>query len=191
MSSMNANNNNHIPAQKAGIVKNDTGEKAADEAKSSSEQPALDAQKAENYFPAANIMRLVKKIVPANAKVSKEAIADIQEKVCDFISFISSEAGVHCISSNRRTVKGEDIISALNDLGFDNYGEVLSIYLAKFKESVDETRPTKKLKTEPLRTESSKAVPMPAASSMSAGQGASGSATVTSSSTGLPPTPRI
>jgi nuclear transcription Y subunit beta len=132
---------------------------AANAADPKFEDDHLDNKQAENYFPAANVARLVKKVVPGNAKISKEAVAEIQEKVSDFISFISSEAGVHCISSNRRTVKGDDIISALSDLGYDNYAEVLSIYLSKFKESMEDTKPAKKVKTGPEPSAPSSAKP--------------------------------
>lgn len=34
----------------------------------------------------------------------------------------------------RKTVNGEDILFAMTSLGFENYGEALKIYLARFRE---------------------------------------------------------
>ena len=101
----------------------------------------------EIYFPAANVARIMKRVLPLDAKVSKDSISLVQESACNFISFISSEAGVRCLSDKRKTVTGDDIISALNSLGFDSYGEVLSIFLEKYRASVDGKQPHKKLKT--------------------------------------------
>ena len=40
-----------------------------------------------------------------------------------------------CVRSyNRKTINGEDILFAMRALGFENYAEVLTIYLAKYRE---------------------------------------------------------
>jgi nuclear transcription Y subunit beta len=38
-----------------------------------------------------------------------------------------------CQQERRKTVKGDDIIFALHSLGFENYAEVLQIYLDKYQ----------------------------------------------------------
>lgn len=35
---------------------------------------------------------------------------------------------------HRKTINGEDILFAMRALGFENYAEVLTIYLAKYRE---------------------------------------------------------
>lgn len=77
----------------------------------------------------------MKNALPENAKISKEAKECMQECVSEFISFVTSEATERCTAERRKTVNGEDILFALMSLGFENYSEVLTIYLTKYRES--------------------------------------------------------
>lgn len=81
----------------------------------------------------------MKKALPPHAKLSKESKMCIQECVSEFISFITSGAADKCLKENRKTLNGEDILYALQTLGFENYAETLKIYLAKYRqhESLD------------------------------------------------------
>lgn len=45
----------------------------------------------DRFLPIANISRIMKKALPDNAKLSKEAKETVQECVSEFISFITSE----------------------------------------------------------------------------------------------------
>lgn len=76
----------------------------------------------------------MKNALPDNAKISKEAKECMQECVSEFISFVTSEATERCSAERRKTVNGEDILFALMSLGFENYSEVLKIYLTKYRE---------------------------------------------------------
>lgn len=46
----------------------------------------------------------------------------------------TSEGADKCLQEKRKTINGEDILSALRSLGFDNYEGVLTVYLAKLRE---------------------------------------------------------
>jgi len=87
-------------------------------------------------LPLANISRIMKRVLPVNMKVSKEAMLEIQKCISEFISFITSEAGEKCLVEKRKTLNGDDIIFSLGSMGFDNYSEVLQIYLEKYRESL-------------------------------------------------------
>lgn len=76
----------------------------------------------------------MKNALPDNAKISKEAKECMQECVSEFISFVTSEATERCSAERRKTVNGEDILFALMSLGFENYSEVLKIYLTKYRQ---------------------------------------------------------
>ncbi|CAN6608156.1 transcriptional activator Hap3p [Trichomonascus vanleenenianus] len=89
----------------------------------------------DKWLPIANVARIMKTALPDNAKVSKEAKECVQECVSEFVSFITSEASEKCIAEKRKTVNGEDILFAMTSLGFENYSEVLKIYLAKYRQS--------------------------------------------------------
>ncbi|KAI8830548.1 transcription factor NF-Y [Chytriomyces cf. hyalinus JEL632] len=88
----------------------------------------------DRLLPIANVSRLMKRALPENAKIAKDAKDCLQECVSEFISFVTSEASDRCTLEKRKTVSGDDIIFALQSLGFDNYSETLKIYLAKYKE---------------------------------------------------------
>jgi nuclear transcription Y subunit beta len=45
-----------------------------------------------------------------------------------------SLASEKCQQEKRKTVNGEDILFAMTSLGFENYGEALKIYLARYRE---------------------------------------------------------
>ena len=90
----------------------------------------------DRFLPIANISRIMKKALPTNAKVSKEAKETVQECVSEFISFVTSEASDRVQTEKRKTITGDDVLFALTTLGFDKYVDPLKIYLAKYRESV-------------------------------------------------------
>jgi nuclear transcription Y subunit beta len=49
----------------------------------------------DRFLPVANISRIMKKALPTNAKVAKDAKETVQECVSEFISFITSECVCH------------------------------------------------------------------------------------------------
>ncbi|KAJ8620609.1 hypothetical protein MRB53_029138 [Persea americana] len=82
----------------------------------------------DRLLPIANVGRIMKQILPPNAKVSKEAKETMQECVSEFISFVTGEASDKCRKEKRKTVNGDDICWALGTLGFDDYAETLKRY---------------------------------------------------------------
>ncbi|CCD23330.1 Hap3p NDAI_0B02950 [Naumovozyma dairenensis CBS 421] len=88
----------------------------------------------DRWLPINNVARLMKNTLPGSAKVSKDAKECMQECVSEFISFVTSEASDRCANDKRKTINGEDILISLHALGFENYAEVLKIYLAKYRQ---------------------------------------------------------
>lgn len=88
----------------------------------------------DRLLPIANVGRIMKQILPPNAKISKEAKETMQECVSEFISFVTGEASDKCHKEKRKTVNGDDICWALATLGFDDYADPLKRYLHKFRE---------------------------------------------------------
>lgn len=115
----------------------------------------MELREQDRWLPIANVARLMKNTLPTSAKVSKDAKECMQECVSEFISFITSEASDRCLREKRKTINGEDILYSMHDLGFENYAEVLKIYLAKYREQQalkqerGETRSSKKLAKKP------------------------------------------
>jgi len=67
-------------------------------------------------------------------KISKEARETVQECVTEFLLFVTSEANEICAIDNRKTLSGEDIIKAMDKLGFDDYKDLTWYYYKKFKQ---------------------------------------------------------
>ncbi|KAJ1429766.1 hypothetical protein SESBI_08170 [Sesbania bispinosa] len=92
----------------------------------------------DQFLPVANINRIMKRALPANAKISKEAKEKVQECVSEFISFITGEASEKCQREKRKTITGDDLLWAMTTLGFENYVGPLKVYLNNFKENEGE-----------------------------------------------------
>ena len=103
----------------------------------------------DRLLPIANVARIMKQAVPTNAKIAKDAKSCVQDCVSEFISFVTSEynsrnilyelfilfrAAERCQLEKRKTINGEDIIWAMEALGFDQYSQLMKIYLHRYKE---------------------------------------------------------
>ncbi|VVB03656.1 unnamed protein product [Arabis nemorensis] len=87
----------------------------------------------DRLLPIANVGRIMKNILPPNAKISKEAKETMQECVSEFISFVTGEASDKCHKEKRKTVNGDDICWAMANLGFDDYADQLKKYLNRYR----------------------------------------------------------
>ncbi|XBI37015.1 hypothetical protein VPH35_122436 [Triticum aestivum] len=88
----------------------------------------------DRLMPIANVIRIMRRALPAHAKISDEAKEAIQECVSEFISFDTGEANERCRMQRRKTVNAEDIVWALNRLGFDDYVVPLSVFLERMRD---------------------------------------------------------
>lgn len=88
----------------------------------------------DRLLPIANVGRIMKQILPQNAKISKEAKETMQECVSEFIGFVTGEASDKCKKERRKTVNGDDICWAMGSLGFDDYAGPLKRYLSRYRE---------------------------------------------------------
>lgn len=89
----------------------------------------------DRYLPIANIGRIMKRALPKNAKIAKDAKDVVQECVSEFISFITSEASDKCQRERRKTINGDDLLWAMDVLFFKEYLEPLTLYLQKFRDA--------------------------------------------------------
>ncbi|KAJ9528488.1 hypothetical protein QJQ45_020530 [Haematococcus lacustris] len=98
----------------------------------------------DRFLPIANISRIMKKALPGNAKIAKDAKETVQECVSEFISFITSEASDKCQREKRKTINGDDLLWSMTTLGFEDYVEPLKLYLQKFRQAEATTKDGKK-----------------------------------------------
>jgi nuclear transcription Y subunit beta len=87
----------------------------------------------ERLLPIANVGRIMKGILPSNAKISKDSKETMQECVSEFISFVTSEASDKCRKERRKTVNGDDVCWALETLGFDDFAGPIRRYLHRYR----------------------------------------------------------
>ncbi|CAD7085473.1 unnamed protein product [Hermetia illucens] len=112
----------------------------SDEESTDSQSKSTLLREQDRFLPICNIVKIMKKAIPENGKIAKDARECIQECVSEFISFITSEAIDRSHSENRKTVNGDDILHAMQTLGFDNYVAPLTMYLQKYRESTKSDR---------------------------------------------------
>ncbi|KAG0166365.1 hypothetical protein DFQ30_007261 [Apophysomyces sp. BC1015] len=108
----------------------------------SGEEGDLDLKEQDRFLPIANVARIMKKALPENAKIAKEAKEyHMKQKYVDERIILNLElvffftASDRCQQEKRKTINGEDILWAMQSLGFENYAEALKIYLAKYRET--------------------------------------------------------
>lgn len=59
---------------------------------SGDQSPRSNVREQDRFLPIANISRIMKKALPPNGKIAKDAKETVQECVSEFISFITSES---------------------------------------------------------------------------------------------------
>ena len=77
----------------------------------------------------------MKRVLPPNEKIAKDAKEAVQECVSEFICFVTSEASDRCQTEKRKTINGDDLVWAMGTLGFDDYVEPLKEYLGKYRQA--------------------------------------------------------
>ncbi|KAG1363756.1 nuclear transcription factor Y subunit B-2 [Cocos nucifera] len=110
------------------------GSAASASATSSTQPQASNLREQDRFMPIANVIRIMRKVLPLHAKISDDAKETIQECVSEYISFITGEANERCQREHRKTITAEDVIWAMGKLGFDDYVAPLSRYLQRYRE---------------------------------------------------------
>ncbi|XP_047975715.1 nuclear transcription factor Y subunit B-8 isoform X2 [Salvia hispanica] len=104
------------------------------------QSPRCGVREQDRFLPIANISRIMKKGLPANGKIAKDAKETVQECVSEFISFITSEASDKCQREKRKTINGDDLLWAMATLGFEDYIDPLKVYLNRYREMEGDTK---------------------------------------------------
>ncbi|KAL0699831.1 hypothetical protein Bca4012_055953 [Brassica carinata] len=97
------------------------------------QQPNMPREQ-DQYMPIANVIRIMRKILPPHAKISDDAKETIQECVSEYISFVTGEANERCQREQRKTITAEDILWAMSKLGFDDYVGPLNVFINRYRE---------------------------------------------------------
>jgi nuclear transcription Y subunit beta len=89
----------------------------------------------DNLLPIANVGRIMKDVLPPQAKISKHAKETIQECATEFVGFVTGEASERCRRERRKIINGDDICHAMRSLGLDHYADAMRRYLQRYRES--------------------------------------------------------
>ncbi|EFJ37991.1 CCAAT-box binding factor HAP3 [Selaginella moellendorffii] len=111
---------------------------SSDESGGGGNLSSLSPREQDRFLPIANVSRIMKRGLPGNAKISKDAKETVQECVSEFISFVTGEASDKCQREKRKTINGDDLLWAMSTLGFEDYVEPLRVYLHKYREQEGE-----------------------------------------------------
>jgi nuclear transcription Y subunit beta len=88
--------------------------------------PELAIREKGRLIPIASLVRVMRRVLPPQARVSDDSRELIQECVSEFISFVTGEANVRCQGDHRTTVRRHLGYGAL---GFDDYVAALRAYV--------------------------------------------------------------
>uniref|UniRef100_T1JJN7 DNA polymerase epsilon subunit 3 n=1 Tax=Strigamia maritima TaxID=126957 RepID=T1JJN7_STRMM len=92
------------------------------------------AEKPEDLnLPTAVITRIIKDALPDAVNISKEARAAISKAASVFVLYATSSANNFAIKSKRKTLTGQDVLAAMQDMEFEKFVEPLTECLETFK----------------------------------------------------------
>ncbi|KQJ95464.1 F-box protein SKIP19 isoform X4 [Brachypodium distachyon] len=83
-------------------------------------------------LPIANITRIMRRAIPPNGKIDREAAEAVQELATEFIAYITLVASDICKRENQETMTGEDLLCAMYAIRLDDYMDPLNLYLDKY-----------------------------------------------------------
>lgn len=97
-------------------------------------------------LPNAVVMRIIKESLPDGVSVGKEARAAVAKAASIFILYLTSAANTIAKKANRKTINGQDVIQAMDDIEFEQFIEPLKEAFEGFKKSQREKNAKKKEK---------------------------------------------
>ncbi|KYB28227.1 DNA polymerase epsilon subunit 3 isoform X1 [Tribolium castaneum] len=94
------------------------------------------AEKLEDLnLPNMTVQKIIKDALPEHVSVGKDARSALSRAASIFVLYITSQATKEAQKVNRKTLLGQDILTALEELEFDEFVEPLSVMLRDFKEA--------------------------------------------------------
>lgn len=84
-------------------------------------------------LPTSVVVRIVKEALPDGVNISKEARAAISKAASVFVLFATSCANNFAMKSKRKTLTGQDVLAAMEDMEFEKFVEPLKESLEAFR----------------------------------------------------------
>lgn len=92
----------------------------------------------DRQLPIANVSKIMKDAMPEIAKISKESKELMGKCASEFIAITTCRAKDICDCEARKTITGEDLIRAMEELDLPYYSELTKILLDRLKEAGNE-----------------------------------------------------
>lgn len=93
-------------------------------------------KQSDRLLPVANVAGIMKKSIPPTAKISKDAKEMMQRAASEFIAFITCKAQDICKVEKRKTLTGEDLVLAMEQLSFPSHADAGRRILYKLREGI-------------------------------------------------------
>ncbi|CAE1268851.1 POLE3 [Acanthosepion pharaonis] len=84
-------------------------------------------------LPNAVITRIIKEAIPDGVNVSKEARLAISKAASVFVLYATSCSNNFALRSKRKTINAQDVLSAMQDMEFDQFLDPLKFCLESFR----------------------------------------------------------
>lgn len=105
------------------------------------------SKRPEDHSPAlADVIKTMKSILPTSCSVDPEALDLVKKCVSRFISSVSSEAIARSIHQESNAVTSDEIVQAVECIGYDDYKLPIELYLNKFSSHAIMKRPAEVVK---------------------------------------------
>ncbi|GAB0091798.1 DNA polymerase epsilon subunit 3 [Sergentomyia squamirostris] len=95
-------------------------------------------------LPEAVVQRILKAAVPEGVNVGKEARSVLGRAAAVFVIYLTASATNTASSNNRKSIVGQDILDALEEMEFEDFLEPLQEFQEAFRKSELEKRNKKK-----------------------------------------------
>ncbi|XP_076907353.1 nuclear transcription factor Y subunit B-2-like [Bidens hawaiensis] len=76
----------------------------------------------------------MRRVLPFNAKIDEDSIKIMQQCVTEFIGLVANEAIHKCHEKKRFKINSDDLLEAMDGLGFEDYVPLLNIFRNRYRE---------------------------------------------------------
>mmetsp|Transcript_2615 Transcript_2615/g.9491 ORF Transcript_2615/g.9491 Transcript_2615/m.9491 type:complete len:144 (-) Transcript_2615:1385-1816(-) len=112
---------------------------------SDDDELAPGAEENEVTLPRNTVVRTLKDMLPPEIKMSKEAQDLVQQCCQEYIHLLGSEANEICEGEQRNMVQPDDVLRAIQELGFKEQVEGMTMYCELMKAERDSSKAKAKI----------------------------------------------
>ncbi|KAL6596574.1 hypothetical protein ACP70R_047217 [Stipagrostis hirtigluma subsp. patula] len=96
---------------------------------------AVEAADGAVTIPTAILKRIMRRALPPGTKIAGDAREAVDRCVAEFAAALRSEAAQESRRQRRVTVTGDDLVAAMDSLGFEDYVGPLAEFLRRYREA--------------------------------------------------------